>query len=58
MILRLTQSSLAGAGTEQGGIFPGIWGYNLPHNIRGSNKVIYDIHAVLSNFELDRNPLQ
>ena len=34
----------------QGGIFPGIWGYNLPRNIGGSHEIVKQIHAFVVAF--------
>ena len=35
---------------HQGGIFPGIWGYNLPQNLGGSHKILQEMHVFFVAF--------
>ena len=35
---------------RQGGIFQGIWGYNIPRNLGGSHKILQEMHAFFVAF--------
>ena len=39
---------------EQGGIFPGIWGYNLPRNLEGSHEILCILRFTGNTLPLDR----